>query len=158
MKYLLLDEMDTIQAGDEYWQADPELNWPSAGRWEIVPGNRVGRKYHGGGMLRRPLRTEVTYRELQDGETILEGDKRWNGEKNVPVTKELFYTKYNAKTDSRNPVYRPNPGANSMWLVNAESRVDCVRISPDGNGFFIPGQEPCWTFGHIKKWIREIKE
>lgn len=45
---------------------------------------------------------------------------------------------------------------NSMWLVVVECRHDVIRVSPDGKGFFIPGQEPCWAFAHITEWIKQI--
>jgi hypothetical protein len=45
----------------------------------------------------------------------------------------------------------------SMWLVVYECRYDVIRVSPLGDGFFAPGQEPCWDFNNITEWVREIK-
>jgi hypothetical protein len=42
-----------------------------------------------------------------------------------------------------------------MWLVIYECRWDVVRVAPQGDGFFAPGQEPCWGLGGAR-WIREI--
>lgn len=50
--------------------------------------------------------------------------------------------------------FKPQP--NSMWLVVYEYRYDIVRVSADGKGFFAPGQEPCWSFDCVSKWIKEI--
>lgn len=50
--------------------------------------------------------------------------------------------------------FRPNP--NSMWLVVYECRHNVVRVSPQGDGFFAPGQEPCWNLRDIQEWIKEI--
>lgn len=44
----------------------------------------------------------------------------------------------------------------SMWLVEVEGRDNVIRVSVDGMGFFIPGQEPCWQLSHVDKWIKEI--
>ncbi len=51
--------------------------------------------------------------------------------------------------------YFVNPG--SMWLVVCECIFHVIEVSPDGVGFFIPGQEPCWSFDHIQGWVTEIK-
>lgn len=49
----------------------------------------------------------------------------------------------------------PPPG--SLWLVVVECRYNVIAVSPKGDGFFIPGQEPCWGFDHVAEWIREIE-
>lgn len=49
------------------------------------------------------------------------------------------------------------PKPDSMWLVVYETRWDVVRVSPQGDGFFAPGQEPCWHMDNAV-WIREIKQ
>ena len=49
------------------------------------------------------------------------------------------------------------PIPDTMWLVGVECQYNVIRVSPNGKGFFIPGQEPCWHFDHVDKWIREIK-
>lgn len=46
---------------------------------------------------------------------------------------------------------------NSMWFVIHDSGYDVVRVSADGNGFFVPGQDPCWGFDSVAVWIKEIK-
>ncbi len=43
-----------------------------------------------------------------------------------------------------------------MWLVVVEARYNVVRVCVSGNGFYIPGQEPCWDFAHVTEWVREI--
>lgn len=48
------------------------------------------------------------------------------------------------------------PKPNSLWLVVVECRYNVVRVSPQGDGFFIPGQEPCWRLDHVTEWVREI--
>ena len=56
--------------------------------------------------------------------------------------------------------YRKRPdGVNpdSMWLVVYECRYNVIRVSPLGDGFFAPGQEPCWRFDNVTEWIQEIK-
>ncbi len=47
---------------------------------------------------------------------------------------------------------------NSMWLVVVECRVTVVQVSARGDGFFIPGQEPCYDFAHVSYWIAEVKD
>ena len=49
------------------------------------------------------------------------------------------------------PYLRPN----SLWLVEYECRYDVVRVSPQCDGFFAPGQEPCWGLDQAD-WIAEI--
>ncbi len=54
---------------------------------------------------------------------------------------------------------RPNgfrPAAGSLWLVVVECRYNVVKVSTDGNGFFIPGQEPCWLLPHVAEWLEQI--
>lgn len=56
--------------------------------------------------------------------------------------------------------YRKRPkfvDPDSMWLVVYECRYEVIRVSPLGDGFFAPGQEPCWGFDNISEWVREIK-
>jgi len=55
-----------------------------------------------------------------------------------------------------NNVIPNNVKPNSLWLVVYECRYDVIRVSPDGNGFFAPGQEPLWQFDCIAEWIKEI--
>lgn len=50
----------------------------------------------------------------------------------------------------------PDIKPDSMWLVIYECRYDVVRVSPKGDGFFAPGQEPLWRLDCITKWIKEI--
>lgn len=45
---------------------------------------------------------------------------------------------------------------NSHWLVMVECILQVIKISPRCDGFFIPGQEPCWHFPHVQDWIAEI--
>lgn len=54
---------------------------------------------------------------------------------------------------------RPNsfrPTAGSLWLVVVECRYNVVKVSADGKGFFIPGQEPCWLLPHVAEWLEQI--
>jgi hypothetical protein len=48
------------------------------------------------------------------------------------------------------------PAPDSMWLVVVECRYNVIRVSPKGDGFTIPGQEPCWRLDHVTEWVREI--
>lgn len=48
------------------------------------------------------------------------------------------------------------PAACSLWLVVVECRYNVVKVSTDGNGFFIPGQEPCWLLPHVAEWLEQI--
>lgn len=48
------------------------------------------------------------------------------------------------------------PEADSMWLVVYECRLNVVRVSADGKGFFAPGQEEMWGLTNAE-WIREIR-
>jgi hypothetical protein len=48
------------------------------------------------------------------------------------------------------------PAPESLWLVIVESRYNVIRVCVSGKGFYIPGQEPCWGFSHVDKWIKEI--
>ena len=52
------------------------------------------------------------------------------------------------------PPFHPTPS--SMWLVIVECVFQVVYVSPCGEGFFIPGQEPCWGLDHVDTWVREI--
>ncbi len=55
--------------------------------------------------------------------------------------------------------HRPSgfrPAAGSLWLVVVECRYNVVKVSADGNGFFIPGQEPCWLLPHVSEWLEQI--
>ena len=38
-----------------------------------------------------------------------------------------------------------------------ECRYTVVEVSADGTGIFVPGQEPCWSFGHVAEWLHEVK-
>lgn len=48
------------------------------------------------------------------------------------------------------------PPAASLWLVVVECRYNVVKVSDDGIGFFIPGQEPCWLLPHVAEWLEQI--
>lgn len=48
----------------------------------------------------------------------------------------------------------PRPG--SHWLVEVECRSNVIAVCNSGQGFYIPGQEPCWAFSHVSRWIKEI--
>lgn len=48
------------------------------------------------------------------------------------------------------------PKPNSLWLVVVECQYNVVRVSPLGEGFFIPGQEDCWDLSHVAEWVQEI--
>ncbi len=48
------------------------------------------------------------------------------------------------------------PPASSLWLVVVECRYNVVKVSDDGVGFFIPGQEPCWLLPHVAEWLQQI--
>lgn len=50
-----------------------------------------------------------------------------------------------------------SPKPNSFWLVVYECRLTVVTVSPQGDGFFAPGQEPLWALSAVTEWIREIK-
>ena len=50
--------------------------------------------------------------------------------------------------------FMPKPG--SFWLVVYECRYMVIAVSPDGRGFFAPGQNPQWWFSEITEWVREI--
>ena len=47
--------------------------------------------------------------------------------------------------------------ADSMWLVMYQCLPDVIRVSRHGDGFFAPGQSPCWGFEGVQEWIQEIK-
>jgi len=40
-----------------------------------------------------------------------------------------------------------------IWLVIYECRVDAVRISLSGDGFFAPGQEVLWSLSAVQQWL-----
>lgn len=48
------------------------------------------------------------------------------------------------------------PPAASLWLVVVECRYNVVKVSDDGIGFYIPGQEPCWLLPHVAEWLQQI--
>lgn len=50
----------------------------------------------------------------------------------------------------------PHVNPCSYWIVTVECIRQVVQVSAEGDGFFIPGQEPCWDFSHVKEWIAEI--
>ena len=52
--------------------------------------------------------------------------------------------------------FKPKP--NSLWLVVYECRYNVIMVSPLGDGFFAPGQEPCWHFRDVQDWVKEIKQ
>ena len=45
---------------------------------------------------------------------------------------------------------------NSLWLTVYECRDEVVRISPDGLGFYAPGQDACWSLD-AARFIRKIE-
>jgi hypothetical protein len=49
-----------------------------------------------------------------------------------------------------------NPKPGSLWLVVVECRYNVIAVCTSGQGFYIPGQEPCWHFSHVDFWIKEI--
>ena len=51
-----------------------------------------------------------------------------------------------------------NVEPDSMWLVVYECRYEVIHVSPLGDGFFAPGQEPCWDFDNVSEWVQEIKK
>lgn len=51
--------------------------------------------------------------------------------------------------------FKPKP--NSFWLVVVECRYNVVAVDHAGDGFYIPGQEPCWDLSHVDKWVKEIE-
>lgn len=58
----------------------------------------------------------------------------------------------------RDVAYTPKElDADQMWLVEYECRHDVIRVSPLGDGFFAPGQDPCWHFNGITRWIQQVK-
>lgn len=69
-----------------------------------------------------------------------------------PQTQEVLKREPAAKI--RWEPFHPEP--DSMWLVVVECQYNVIRVSADGKGFFIPGQEPCWHFSHVREWISEI--
>jgi len=50
--------------------------------------------------------------------------------------------------------FKPKP--DSLWLVVVECRYNVISVSPCGQCFFIPGQDPCWMLDHVAEWIEEI--
>lgn len=44
----------------------------------------------------------------------------------------------------------------SMWLVVYECRYNVIRVSPQGDGFFAPGQEVMWGFDSVQRWVQEV--
>jgi len=48
----------------------------------------------------------------------------------------------------------PTLKANQIWLVIYECRVEAIRISLSGKGFFAPGQEPIWMLNNVQEWIK----
>ncbi len=59
-------------------------------------------------------------------------------------------------TASPTPDETARPTPNSLWLVVVECRHNVIAVNPTGDGFFIPGQEPCWGLDHVTEWISEI--
>lgn len=62
-------------------------------------------------------------------------------------------------TINENHTARPDgflPPPASLWLVVVECRYNVVKVSDDGVGFFIPGQEPCWLLQHVAEWLEQI--
>jgi hypothetical protein len=49
-----------------------------------------------------------------------------------------------------------NLEANQLWLVEYEGRPNVIAISPLGDGFFAPGQEPCWGFPCVEDWTQLV--
>jgi hypothetical protein len=52
----------------------------------------------------------------------------------------------------------PNLDAGQLWLVNYESRPSAILVSPLGDGFFAPGQTPCWGFSSVDTWRKLIHD
>jgi len=50
----------------------------------------------------------------------------------------------------------PHVNPCSYWIVTVECIRQVVQVSTEGEGFFIPGQEPLWDFSHVQEWIAEI--
>ena len=48
------------------------------------------------------------------------------------------------------------PPPASLWFVVVECRYNVVKVSADGVGFYIPGQEPCWLLPHVDEWLQQI--
>lgn len=63
--------------------------------------------------------------------------------------------KTNSTLKKESVPYGVNP--DSMWLVEYECGYEVIRVSSLQDGFFSPGQEPCWGFSNIEKWLYEIK-
>jgi hypothetical protein len=51
------------------------------------------------------------------------------------------------------------PGVNprTYWVVLYECIFQVVWVSPDGEGFFAPGQSPLWSFDAVAEWICEVE-
>ena len=73
--------------------------------------------------------------------------------KNEHLELDLKHKRQLRSIKSRPPGVKPD----SMWLVVYECRYEVIRVSPLGDGFFAPGQEPCWAFDNVAEWIREIE-
>lgn len=51
-----------------------------------------------------------------------------------------------------------NLDADQLWFVDCECRPNVIAISANGDGFFLPGQEPCWGFSHVETWHRLVHD
>ena len=51
---------------------------------------------------------------------------------------------------------RWTPPPDTDWAVTVECRTQVVRVSIDGKGFYIPGQEPCWHLSHVSEWLTQV--
>jgi hypothetical protein len=71
-----------------------------------------------------------------------------NQEKAAEVVRNCWYRQ------TKLEVITPLP--DSMWLVIVECRYEVIHVSVNGDGFYIPGQEPCWDLSHVSEWIKEI--
>lgn len=45
----------------------------------------------------------------------------------------------------------------SVWIVLVESRREVIRVAADGSGFYVPGQETCWSFARVTEWVRPVE-
>lgn len=49
---------------------------------------------------------------------------------------------------------KPKTEAGQIWLVFCECQIHAVLINCFNNGFYLPGQEPCWGFSHARTWLK----
>lgn len=48
------------------------------------------------------------------------------------------------------------PARDTLWLVRIENQLEVIAVSPLGDGFFIPGNPDCLTFGVVQEWLTEV--